>query len=428
MDASVLFDVVVILVAAKLGGELAERLRQPPVLGELLVGILLAPTLLGNRLRLPDMGGPVTTEGQIIAFLALLGAILLLFGVGLESELAGLRKVAASSSLVALAGMTTSFAAGFAGSAALARIWPEWSVASQSLPPNLLHVFVGATLTATSVGITARVLSDMRRLRSPEARVILGAAVLDDIGGLLVLAVVTSSVAAASAGTAVDLAHLAQVAGTAVGFLVAALLVGLLVVPPTFDLLVGRGRVKGLSVTLGLAFALLMAWLAEQAGLHPIVGAFAAGLLLARTRQGRLLSADMQPLAAVFVGFFFVTLGMQVDLAGLRGHEVAALCIGLVLAALAVAAKVASGWAVVRAQADRLVVGVGMVPRGEVGLIFAAIGLSSGLLLPWQYATILLVVLITTFITPLWLRRLAGTFTGAPDQPPAEATQPGDMP
>lgn len=425
MVNAVLFDVLAILVAAKLGGEVAVRLRQPPVLGEILAGVLLGTSVLGGRMGLPDGGA---SGGDVVAFLALLGSILLLFEVGLESELAGLRRVLASSSLVALLGMVVSFGAGYVASAGLAQAWPAWKSAAAGLPPSLLHVFVGATLTATSVGITARVLRDLRRLGSPEARIILGAAVLDDIGGLLILAVVASSVQGAATGASFAAMSLLHIAGAAVGFLVVSLLVGILVVPPAFDFLVSRGRVKGLSLTLGLSFALLMAWLAARAGLSEIVGAFAAGLLLARTRHGRLLRLDMRGLTGIFVGFFFVTLGMRVDLGHLEGHGWLILVAALALSVAAVGAKLASGWGVVRGQASRLVVGVGMVPRGEVGLIFAAIGLSSGLLAAWQYTTLVIVVLVTTFMTPLWLRQLASRFTGSPDPSASTTEEPGDMP
>ena len=417
-----LLDLVVVLAGAKLGGEAAERIRQPAVLGELLAGILLSHALLGGAIGLPDLadgaasGAEALSEAAVLGAFASLGAILLLFQVGIESRVSELRKVGASSLLVALIGIVVSFAVGYGASWALATQWDAWRAADAALPPYLLHVFVGATLTATSVGITARVLSDLGRLGSPEARVILGAAVLDDIGGLVVLAVVAAMVEAAQSGGTVDALALLRILGAAFGFLLVAVGLGRRFVPRAYDWLADRAKVPGVPVALAVAFALLMAWLASLAGLADIVGAFAGGLLLAETRHAHRIFEELRPLSALFVGFFFVVLGMQVDVTALAGRLGPVLLAGTLLGVLAVGAKLACGWGVVRGQADRLAVGVGMVPRGEVGLIFASLGLASGLLANWQYGLVLIVVLLTTFVTPLWLARIRGRFR--PDQHP----------
>lgn len=418
-----ILDVVLILVAANLGGELAQRLRQPAVLGELVAGLLLGAGLLGGRLGLPDfVAGGGTSE--VVALLASLGAILLLFEVGLESDLRELAKVGASSIVVALLGIVVSFVAGFAASYGLAQFWEPWRVASDSMPAWLLHLFVGATLTATSVGITARVLGDMGQLRSSESRIILGAAVLDDIGGLLILAIVAALAASALSGEPLGTLGLLKIAGTAVGFLIVSLLIGIKAVPWMFDRAATKGRSKGFAIGLAFAFALAMSWLAAFAGLAEIVGAFVAGLLLAPAKARHHLVQELRGVATLLVGFFFVTLGMRADVTQLEGYGAQVVLIGVALALLATVAKLSSGLGVLGQAADRLVVGIGMVPRGEVGLIFAALGLSVGIVANWQYTALLLVVLLTTFITPPWLQSTRARFTpegtthAPPDQHP----------
>ena len=389
----VLLKLVVVLAAAKVAGELAERLGQPAVLGELLAGIGLGPTLLG----FVDFSATGDESLAVLRFVAELGVILLLFEVGLETRLKDMMSVGSSSLLVALLGIVGAFAAGFAVSWGLgaAGFWSS----------NLLfHVFVGATFTATSVGITARVLSDLGRLATAEARIILGAAVLDDVGGLLVLAVVT----ALAAGGLAPL-DVATKGALAFGFLAVALLVGLRAVPWAMDRLSGA-RVRGVTVAAAVAFALLMAFLAELAGLAGIVGAFVAGLLLANARQREVVGERVRHVGDVFVPFFFAYVGMQLDLRG-AGDDAARIAIAtLLLTVVAVAGKLVAGLGVVDRGVSRLAVGVGMVPRGEVGLIFALVGLTTmvngaPLMAPWEYAAVLLVVVLTTFITPIWLKR-----------------------
>ncbi|MEA3198978.1 MAG: hypothetical protein QOE90_406 [Thermoplasmata archaeon] len=387
----VLLKLLVLLVAAKLAGEAAERLRQPAVLGELLAGVLLGPTVLRAAYFTGDAPG-----ADIIAFVAELGVILLLFEVGLQTKLRDMLKVGASSVLVALVGIVGSFAAGFGVSWAMGALH-VWSDAL------LFHVFVGATFTATSVGITARVLGDMGRLDTAEARIILGAAVLDDVGGLLVLAFVT-----ALAAGAVSLVGLGLTVALALGFLAVAVSLGLWIMPPVMGWLADR-RVRGAVLTGAVAFCLLLAWGAQAASLAPIVGAFAAGLVLATTRQQGALAERARHVADVFVPFFFVYVGLQVDLRG-AGGDVGRIALAVVvLLVAAIVGKLVCAWAVPRGL-NRYAVGVGMVPRGEVGLIFALVGVTTfvggaPLMEPWQYTAILLVVALSTFITPLWLKR-----------------------
>lgn len=400
----VLLKLLVLLVAAKLAGEAAERLRQPAVLGELLAGVILGPTLLGAAVGrwLPGASDAVGFTGaapgaDIIAFVAELGVILLLFEVGLETKPKDMMQVGGSSLLVALVGIVGSFAAGFGISYLLGALG-FWS------DQILFHVFVGATFTATSVGITARVLSDMGRLATAEARIILGAAVLDDVGGLLVLAFVT-----ALAAGAVSVGALALTIVGALGFLAVAVGLGLWLMPRVTRWLAAR-RVRGALLAGAVAFCLLLAWGAEAVHLAPIVGAFAAGLVLATTPQHGALAERVRHVADLFVPFFFVFVGLQVDLRG-AGADLWRIAVAVVvLLVAAVLGKLACAWAVRERDLNRYAVGVGMVPRGEVGLIFALVGLTTlvagkPLMEPWEYTAILLVVALTTFLTPLWLAR-----------------------
>lgn len=416
----ILLDVAIIVLAAKLVGELFERMRQPAVVGELLVGALLGASLLGPYLGMPDLTGPLTEDGAIVETLAALGAIVLLFEVGLESDLKALRKVGTSSMLVALIGVVASFAVGYGASVLLASVWSGWQAANSALPPYLLHIFMGAALTATSVGITARVLADMKRLQTAEARTILGAAVLDDVAGLIILAVVAALIQGALGGGSLGLIDVLRIAGIAILFLAVGVVGGLRVVPRAYDALVSRFRIAGFPVALAFGFALLMSYAASLAGLADIVGAFAAGLLLAQTRHAPSIFADVKPIGAILVGFFFVTIGMKVDLRAFQQDAAPILMAGAALAVVAILAKLACGLGVVQGQARRLPVGVGMVPRGEVGLIFASLGLQSGLLGPTLYATVVLVMLLTTFVTPIWLMRLGDRFTPDPTQKEGE--------
>lgn len=390
----ILLKLVVLVLVAKLAGEIAERFRQPAVLGELLAGVLLGPSLFG----LVDLSLHEDHSVALIAFLANIGAIILLLEVGLETKLKDMLSVGASAGLVALIGIVGSFAVGLLTSwgLALAGVWAHsWT----------FHIFIGATFTATSVGITARVLSDMGRLATAEARTILGAAVLDDVGGLLILAFVS-----ALAVGAVDPGALALKAILAVGFLVVALLVGVRFAPRVLDLL-GRARVRGLLLAVAFAFALLMAYLAEVTGLAAIVGAFTAGLILAQTRQQAALHDRVRTLGDVFVPIFFVYVGLQVDLRGIGANVGPMLVAALVLSVAAILGKLASGLGVVDKGTSRFAVGVGMVPRGEVGLIFALVGVTTlvagaPLISGWQYTALLIAIAFTTFLTPIWLKRV----------------------
>jgi Kef-type K+ transport system membrane component KefB len=398
LDPVVLAGVAAMLIIAKLSGELFERFRQPAVLGELVGGIFIGNlTLLGIT-----MATPLKTD-IVIGALAELGVIILLFEVGLESNLGEMLEVGWSSLLVAITGVVTPFFLG-------------WGIAAYFLPgeATLGHIFIGATLCATSVGITARVLKDLDALRSREARIILGAAVIDDVLGLLVLAVVAGAIKAEAAGAALSSWQIVFIALKAFAFLIGAILCGRYVIPRLLHR-AGRLETRGVLLALSVSFCFLLAWLAALVGLAPIVGAFAAGLVLDEAHFGTFrdqgeqrLEELLRPVSALLTPIFFVLMGLKVDLRYFTRWELLGFATALTL--VAILGKQVCSLAVVDRQVNRLAVGIGMVPRGEVGLIFAGIGAT--LMLPNQsgvaepiintatFSVVVLMVIVTTLLTP----------------------------
>ena len=388
-----------ILVAAKLLGELAERVGQPAVLGELAAGVLLGGSVLGV---VPSEG----VSGELIHVLAQLGVVLLLFEIGLETDLREMFRVGTASLAVAVVGVIVPF-----GLAYLYWAYVPHPAAGQA-HLTTTAIFVGATLTATSVGITARVLSDLGRLNTPEARIIIGAAVIDDVLGLVILSVVSG----VAAGAAVSLLGIVRTLAVAIGFLVMAVIVGRYLVPKLFDVVV-RMRVRYVLLVFAVAFALGLSALAALAGSALIVGAFAAGIILSGTNQFDTIEHEIRPVAAVFTPIFFVSVGASVNLRLLDPTSMSSrgtLLVAAVLTAIAIVGKLAAGWAAPWSRFRRLVVGVGMIPRGEVGLIFADIGRRSGVLSDEVFGAVLLMVMVTTFAAPPGLKALFGT-SGSPD-------------
>jgi Kef-type K+ transport system membrane component KefB len=381
------------LVAAKLLGELAERFGQPAVLGELIAGVLLGGSVLGI---VPTEG----TGAEIIHLLAELGVVLLLFEIGLETDLKEMFRVGTASLSVAAVGVALPFALGFAYWAYLPH------AASGGADLTITAIFVGATLTATSVGITARVLSDLGQMRTQEAKIIIGAAIIDDVLGLVILTVVSGL----AAGASVEALGILRVFAVAVGFLVVAVLVGRFAAPKLFDLVV-RMRVRYVLLVFAIAFALGLAATAALVGSALIIGAFAAGLILSGTNQFDTIEHEVRPVASIFTPIFFVSVGASVNLGLLNpGREGAAGVLGVAaaLTALAIVGKLAAGWAAPWVKFRRLVVGVGMVPRGEVGLIFADIGRRAGVLNEAVFGAVLITVMATTFVAPPGLKVLFG--------------------
>jgi Kef-type K+ transport system membrane component KefB len=410
LDPTVLVGVAVMLVVAKIGGEIFERLKQPAVLGELFAGILI-----GNLVLLGFNGAETLKTHATIAALAELGVIILLFEVGLESDLKEMMEVGWSSLLVAIVGVVAPFLLG-------------WTVSAYFIPgeSQLTHIFIGATLCATSVGITARVFKDLGKLATREARIILGAAVLDDVLGLLILAIVAGAIRASAAGGVLSMLDVALIGLKSLLFLVGSIAIGQLLMP---RLLRGAGRfeTRGVLLTFAISFCLFLAWAAAKVELAPIVGAFAAGLILdevhykpAGGRKERDLHDLLQPVSTVLVPIFFVLMGLKVDLRLFTRLDILGFAVALTIAAII--GKQVCGLAVLERGINRVAVGLGMIPRGEVGLIFAGIGAT--LMLPSAtgeslpvinsatFGAVVIMVIITTLVTPLSLKWSLGRRKG----------------
>jgi Kef-type K+ transport system membrane component KefB len=396
--APLLLTLVVLLLAAKLGGDLFERLGQPAVLGELLCGVVLGNlNLLGYDQFL------YLKEDTALRLFAELGVILLLFEVGLESSVGEMLSVGVSATLVAVLGVIMPILLGFGVS------W--WFYPPES---TYAHVFIGATLCATSVGITARVLQDLGRIRTRESRIVLGAAVVDDVLGLIVLATLTGAIGAvAGGGAGLSADVLVAIAAKALGFVGGAIVLGYFISPPLLRL-AARFRVRGMLLTTALLICFLLAYLAQQVGLAPIVGAFAAGLIIEerhfehfRKRGEPPLANLLSPLVTFLAPLFFVRMGVLVELRTLG--DVAVLGFAAALTAAAIVGKQMCSLGVVERGLDRLSIGLGMIPRGEVGLIFANFG--AGMMLggervigTQQFSAVVIMVMITTLVTPPLLR------------------------
>lgn len=408
----------VVLIAGKIGNFI-ERYGQPAVIGELLAGIFLS--------ALGYFGwGFVSqiTSNEPIAFMASFGALLLLFSIGLESNIADMKKVGLNAILVALIGVVVPFVL---GAYVLAPIF--YSDASTNA-----KLFLGAALVATSVGITASVFRGLNIIRTRAAQTVLGAAVIDDVLGLIVLAVVS---ALATGGT-VSAMSVAFIAAKSFGFLVGALIIGSLLAPQLSKLYSKLYSGIAMKLAFALGFALILGFLAELVGLEPIIGAFAAGLLLEevhfnsfadpeivhdlkaldfkaeKDRQAvlRLINKHKEThvedlistISLIFVPVFFVYTGMQIDFGSLLQPKLYA--VAIVIAIFAIAGKMLAGVAAKGSVREKLLVGVSMVPRGEVGLIFAATGKSLGVLSDELFSVIVIVVIITTFVAPPLMKML----------------------
>lgn len=397
--AQVLVGLIFMILAARIGGDVFERLGQPAVLGELTGGVVL-----GNLALLGLHQFDFIATQPVIAVLAELGVILLLFQVGLESNVRDMLAVGLESFLVALFGVITPFFLG-------------WGVGALFLPQESIyvHIFLGATLTATSVGLTARVMKDLGRVQTVEGRIILGAAVIDDVLGLIILAVVVGVIRAAADGGSISSLGVLWITAKSTLFLALALVLGVRLSPVLFGL-TARFRVPGMLLSTALIVCFGLAWVAARIGLAPIVGAFAAGLILEevhfrdfRSRgESRQLEDLVAPIGALLVPLFFVRMGAQVQLATFG--QPAILGFAAVLTLAAVLGKQACALGVLRPGTSRLVVGLGMIPRGEVGLIFASIGAS--LLAPnghrvvshAVYSAVVIMVIVTTMVTPPFLK------------------------
>ena len=402
----ILIGLAAMLIVAKLGGELFERIGQPAVLGELIGGIIIGNLVLFGF----TAAEPLKTDG-IVSALAQIGVILLLFEVGLESNLGEMLEVGWSSLFVAVAGVVAPFFLG-------------WGVSAYFLPneSRLVHVFIGSVLCATSVGITARVLKDLGKLTLRESRIILGAAVIDDVIGLLILAVVMGAVSATMAGGSLSLVHLAWLAAKTAAFFVSAFAIGHYAVPHIFRG-AGKFRSRGVLLVLSISFCFWLSWLATKVDLATIVGAFAAGLVLEeahfklfKERGEHDLRELLEPVTTFLVPIFFVQMGMKVDLRVFVRPQLLGFAVALTLAAIV--GKQICSLAVAERGLNRLAIGLGMIPRGEVGLIIAGIGatlmlpnaggVAEPVIGPATFGAVVIMVIVTTLVTPPLLKWALG--------------------
>ena len=412
--AGVLLSLVFIYLASKLGGELSKLVDLPPVLGELVAGVVVGVSAL-HLLVFPETGATASdsvvmtilqqiaglnpenigevfaTQSEVISVLAELGVIILLFEIGLESDLRELQKVGSKAAIVAVVGVVAPFVAGTAG---LMLIFGM---------PTIPAVFAGAALTATSIGITSKVLSELGQLKSTEGQIIVGAAVIDDVLGIIVLAVVASL---AKTGD-VDILNLVYLIVSATAFLLGSIFLGKFF-NKGFVAIAEKLQTRGKLVIPALIFAFSMAFLANAIHLEAILGAFAAGLVLDETDKRKELDQQVIPIADILVPIFFVSVGARVDLSVLNPSSVdnrPGLVIAAFLIVVAIIGKVITGWAVFgKEKINRLAIGIGMIPRGEVGLVFAGIGAASGVLDKPLQAAIIIMVILTTFVAPPLLR------------------------
>ncbi|MBI4376003.1 MAG: cation:proton antiporter [Elusimicrobia bacterium] len=376
-----MINLVVILLGAKLFGELAERLGQPAVLGELLAGVLLGLGLFPS----------FRPDDAVLGLMAELGVLLLLFETGIHSDLEELLAAGPKSLAVACVGVAAPFVLGFGLMEALGY-------------SGVQSVFIGAAMTATSIGITARVLADLGRLEAVEAKIILGAAVIDDIIGIIIL----SAVEGMAHSGAFSWLSIARTTMLAAGFFGLALWLGPMV-SRTLVTVAKRMQVRGILIVSSIIFAFSMALFAQLLGTALIVGAFTAGMLLAATDKREDIDGRLKPIADIFMPIFFVMVGAKVDLSAynpLVPGNVPMLGLAITIIALAVAGKIVSGWAAWGGGLNRLGIGAGMVPRGEVGLIFAQVGLAAGAIDSSLYSAVVGMVVATTFVAPVMLKRL----------------------
>ena len=411
--AGVLLSLVIIYFASKLGGEVCSRINLPPVLGELVGGVLVGISafhllvfpessaasesliikILQSTAGMPTEAIPsvFTAQSEVISLLSELGVIILLFEIGLESDLKELIRVGPIAAVVAVVGVIAPFVSGTLG---LIYIFNT---------PVVPAVFAGAALTATSIGITAKVLAELGQLSSEEGQIIIGAAVLDDILGIVVLAVVASLVKTGE----IQISNIIYLVVSAAVFLIGSILIGRLISPLIVGL-VNEMKTRGEVLLTGLVFAFILSYIATVINLEGILGAFAAGLILAETDKRKELEKQIIPVADFFVPIFFVCVGAKTDLSVLNPTVPSnreGLIIATFLILVAILGKVITGFTVFgNPDINKLAIGVGMIPRGEVGLVFAGVGSASGALSEATEAAIIVMVIATTFVAPPLLR------------------------
>jgi Kef-type K+ transport system membrane component KefB len=394
--SDILFTLFVVFIAAQLGGEIAQRLKLPGVVGEIAAGCVIGPSLLG--LITPDQ----IAIGTPLDVLAEIGVVLLLFSVGLETRLEDLKKVGKVAFLVGVLGVAVPFAMG--------SLWAHGSGFSWDK-----SLFVAAAFVATSAGITARVLQELHALQRIESKVILGAAVIDDILAMLLLGVVVSL----QGGGGFDPTHLVAVLVGAVGFIAVIGWGGTRVMRWNSDWL-EKPRDPHSPLMIVLAMCLGLAYLSTLFGLAAIIGAFLAGMIASETQQRQTLEKQTMPLLALLTPFFFVVTGSKIDL-----HELAsadALIMLAVVTAIAIVSKLIGGWlgSLSLGRRSATIIGFGMVPRGEVGVVIASLGLAAGVFNNRMYAIIVAMSLLTAMVTPPVLAALLKRMGNDAGAPPAD--------
>jgi Kef-type K+ transport system membrane component KefB len=420
-------EFLVIFVAARVLAELMVRLQLPTILGELVAGVLIGVSglhlivppetqvqlsswglgLLGSLADLsPETVQEIYTETfPNLQAVSQIGLFALLFLTGLESELDELVAVGAQATTVAVTGVVLPFALGTAGLYYLFHV------------PLIPAIFAGAAMTATSIGITASVFGELKFLRTREGQTVIGAAVLDDILGIVILAVVVSL----AGGEGFSVGPINKLVAAA-GVFVAAPLFLSRTAAPGFDWLLDQLKAPGEVVVAAFVVLSLCCFVAQAIGLEAALGAFAAGLILSASKHTHAIQETVKPLVALFATIFFVLIGTGMDLSVLNPmnpENREGLIVAAFLLTVAIAGKVAAGWSYVsKEKTNRLVVGLGMMPRGEVGLIFLGLGTQAGLLTKPLEAAILLMVIGTTFLAPILLRLVLGSSAGGPDLDP----------
>jgi len=412
--SGVLLTLIIIYIASKVGSEVAKRLDLPPVLGELIAGVLVGVSALHlvifpeggftgsdslvmttlktlNQLTPEAVNHIFDSQSEVVSVLAELGVIILLFEIGLESDLRQLKEVGIQAVVVACVGVAAPFAAGTIGLMYFFHI--------AAIPA----IFAGAALTATSIGITSKVLAEIGQLKSKEGQIIVGAAVIDDVLGIIVLAVVASL---AKTGE-VDITKVFILLVSAIAFLFGSILLGG-IFNKTFNGIVNKLKTRGNIVIPAFIFAYFMAFIGNAIHLEAILGAFAAGLVLDETDARHELDELIKPVADLLVPIFFVTVGARADLSVLNPmipENRSGLLIAGFLLLVAIVGKVITGWAFWGIpNVNRLAIGIGMIPRGEVGLVFAGIGTASGAITKPLEVAIIIMVIMTTFLAPPFLR------------------------
>lgn len=385
----IMLGIVIILIAAKIGGELARRFNQPAVMGELMMGIFLGNTVFFAGWEFSKF----LQENPFLDYIGRFGALILLCRVGIETDVAAMMESRVSAFLVAVTGVIAPCALGY----------PVTLYLLPDINPNTRLIVVTA-LCATSIGITTRVFEDLGKLQMPEARIVLGAAIVDDVLGLLILSIVTSVITTGSFA----LGGVLKIAVYATVFLAGAALISL-----KFTHILGeyisRFHAEGMKMVWAVSICFLLAYIADDIGLAPIVGAFAAGLILRDIKvtdfQGHEHEMDemIRPAYLIFVPIFFITMGSQVRLEAFLDKSAVLLAAGI--SVVAVLGKLLSGLFAIGKNLNRLCIGVAMVPRAEVGLIFASMGLSLGVLNDTTYSALVIMVMFTTLITPPLLKR-----------------------